>query len=306
MSQNNPPIPSPPAGASTGTEFKLPAPSWLGNPQQARLRASLLDAQRRVSALPSDADPRLLQRCQDCLSRALSASRNDGYVAWDCLHQLEQELLTTLSDEERRTRFLSMRAEASDKLSGTWREKAVDALVKQVADGQTPSLNLLRELHAHLAAAAQNKHHKLDQFERRTLPWLAGLLLVALLGVLAYSGWVFLYGASSDHMQWAKMLILGICAGALGGVLSMAFSMGSLDLRSPIPDVHLSGLVAITRPLLGATVAVPILVLVQGQFVSLSIANLDSWKVVACCCFLGGFSERWFLDLMKRVEGDVK
>ena len=28
-------------------------------------------------------------------------------------------------------------------------------------------------------------------------------------------------------MQWAKMLILGICAGALGGVLSMAFSMGS-------------------------------------------------------------------------------
>ena len=111
-----------------------------------------------------------------------------------------------------------MRAEASDKLSGSWREKTVDALVKQVADGQTPSLNLLRELHAHLTAASQNKH--LTGSVRAPHAAVAGWsALVALLGVLAYSGWVFLYGASSDHMQWAKMLILGICAGALGGVL---------------------------------------------------------------------------------------
>lgn len=300
------PKPSP-AGDPETNDLKLPAPSRFGSPQQARLRANLLDAQRRISALPDGTDARLLQRCRDCLQRATASVAHDSYVAWDCLHQIEDELLATLSEDERRTRFLSMRAEASEKLASTWREQAADTLAKLVPAGQAPSLNVLRELHAHLAAASQNKHHKLDQFERRSLPWLAALLSLALLGAVSYSAWVLRYAPPGDsRLDWAHLLRLAVCAGALGGILSMAFSMGSLNLRAPIPDVHLSGLVALTRPLLGAAVAVPILVLVNGQSISLSNANLDGWKLVAACCFLGGFSERWFLDLMKRVEGEKK
>lgn len=305
MSEPNPP-PADRSAASPSGAASVSLSSRFGSPQQARLLATLIDAQRRISALPPDTDPRLVQRCQQSLQQAQASAKQDNYVAWDCLHQLEEELLATLSEDERKTRFVSMRAEAGDKLAGSWREKAVSTLVKQVSDGQAPPLHILRELYAHLAAAAQYKHHQFDQFERRTLPRLTALLLLALFGVLAYGACVFFFRLPSEHMHWAKMLILGICAGAIGGILSMAFSLGSLDLHSPLPDVQLSGLVAVTRPLLGALVAVPILVLVNGQFVSLSIANLDSWKVAAACCFLGGFSERWFLDLMKRVEGEKK
>lgn len=293
------------ATKATPVESLPPASRWR-SPQYARLRASLLDAQRRVSALSTSTDPQLLQRCQDCLQRAVASARADSYVAWDCLHQLEQELLATLPPTELSARFLSLRAEAAEKLAGSWRATAVAGLMKGLTEGQPPSLAIVRELHAHLAAAAQYKHHTLNQFERRSLPWVATLLGLALAGVLAYAAGLLLFWSSGGGQEWARMLFLGVASGALGGILSMAFSLGSLDLRAQIPDVHLSGLVALTRPLLGAAVAVPIVVLVQGKFVSLSSGDLDLWKLTATSCFLGGFSERWFLDLMKRVEGDKK
>ena len=192
------PKPSPAPNRETDA-LNLPALSRFGSPQQARLRASLLDAQRRISALPEGTDARVLQRCRDCLQRAAAGAARDSYVAWDCLHQLEDELLATLSEDERRARFVSMRAEASEKLRASWREQAVERLVKLVPEDQAPPLHLLRELHSHLAAASQNKHHQLDQFERRSLPWLTVLLSLSLLAVVAYSAWILLHAPAGGE-----------------------------------------------------------------------------------------------------------
>ena len=98
--------------------------------------------------------------------------------------------------------------------------------------------------------------------------------------------------------------MLGIPAGALGGILSMAFSLGRADLTAKIPDVRLSRLVTFTRPLLGATVAIPVLVFIEAGF--LKVEGFVGGLAVFAFCFLGGFSERWFLGVMERFEASKK
>ena len=58
MSQNNSPVPSPPAGASTGTDSNLPLHHrwFVATPSRLACGPASFDAQRRVSALPNDAD----------------------------------------------------------------------------------------------------------------------------------------------------------------------------------------------------------------------------------------------------------
>jgi hypothetical protein len=240
----------------------------------------------------------VVKACDKSLRRAAEEVARSRYVAWDCLHRFDDEALAALSDDERDARWCSLNAEAAAKLKGGWRGKAAEGLGKQASDGKKVPLHVLRELQAHLATAAQNKQHKLELFQHRSLPWITGLLTLTVLLALGLSYQVFRADSPASLVPWARALLIGIPAGAVGGILSMSFSLGRADLTATIPDMRLSGLVTLTRPLLGATVAIPVLVFVQASY--LKFAGFEGNLATLAFCFLGGFSERWFLGVMER------
>jgi cation transporter-like permease len=287
--------------------------TWKGRPKHphnARLRAALLDAARRLAALEAKLGDkarsnRIVQACRRCLESATEeAVRGAPYGAWDCVHQVNDEMLAAMSADELAAQWCSLRAEAEEKLKGSWRAKAAECLVKQAPDGKPPPLEIVRELQGHLATAAQNQQHKLALFEDRTLPSLSVFLGVFVGGVLAFSAIVLNREAMPSFLPWAETLVLGILSGALGGILSTAFSFGQADLTKKIPEVRLGMLVTSMRAVLGAAVAIPVAVFVESEYVK--IEGLVKPFSVLALCFLAGFSERWFLGLMERFEAGKK
>lgn len=286
---------------------------WLGkagDPQDIRLRAALLNALRRLTTLEQERGPAAtgdpnVEACRTCLRRANEeAARKARFVAWDCLHQFDDEMLVAMDEDERAARCYTLRAEAKEKLKG-WRAYAAKCLTDQVEVGKPVPLQIVRELQAHLTTTAQNHQFKIELFERGSLPSLTVMLLLAVFGALAFSYVVlFMIDRPNGLLPWAHALVLGIPAGALGGILSMSFSLGQADLKAKIPDMRLSRLVTATRPLLAATVAIPVLVFVQAGYVK--FAGFEGTLAILGFCFLAGFSERWFLGLMERFESGAK
>jgi hypothetical protein len=300
--------------------------AWRGNvndPHDVRLQAALIDADRRLAELRANVDqqnPGMFAICQQLLRRAEEeAGRGGRYVAWDCLHQFDEVMLAALSDDERRARWCTLCAEANGKLKDSWRGEAAECLVKLAPSDPKPvPLHLVRELLAHINTSAQNQQHKLELFEKQSLPYLAASLALAVLITLASSGLALAVDErllSAAWVQpispwaaaagpWAHAFVLGIPGGALGGILSMAFTLGRADLQAKIPDMRLSRLVTLTRPLLGATVAIPVVVLIQAGFVK--FAGFEGSLGTFTFCFLGGFSERWFLGVIERFDRSKK
>jgi hypothetical protein len=241
-----------------------------------------------------------VKACDKSLRRAAKEAAQSRYVAWDCLHQFDSDALSALSDEERDVRWCSLNAEAAAKLKGGWRGEAADCLRKQVPDGRKVPLHVLREMHAHVATAAQNKQHKLELFQRSSLPLVTGLLAAAVIVALGLSFAVFRADAPPYLVPWAKALLIGIPAGLLGGILSMSFALGRADLKATIPDLRFSKLVTFTRPWLGAAVAIPVAAFAQADY--LKVKGLEGYWAISVLCFLSGFSERWFLGVMGRLE----
>jgi hypothetical protein len=286
------------------------------SPHDQRLHAALLDAQRRLiesqRKLESEkgtGDGNFKAALKAWTLAVDYARKKQRYVAWDCLHQVDDCLIADMTgDGELRALWCSLAAEADEKLKG-WRRKAGDDLQKLKWD-VSPPIAVARQLHGHLATSAQNMQFKLEIFERRTLPVLM-TFLAAIVGGAVFLALLVILRKPSDAFDafdaslvaWANALILAVAAGLLGGVLSMAFSLGRLNLKTKIPESRLSGLTTSIRPLLGAAVAIPVMVFVKTGYVA--IKGLEDWVGIFAICFLGGFSERWFLGLMERFEGSA-
>jgi uncharacterized membrane protein len=98
----------------------------------------------------------------------------------------------------------------------------------------------------------------------------------------------------------AMMLVNGVLFGFLGGILSVVFS-----LLRPAANVHATELrggwaLTIVRPFIGATVAIPIVLLLQSGL--LNLGNVMPTFDLALC-FIGGFTERWFAAQVDRIAG---
>lgn len=270
-------------------------------PSVTRLRAALFQSERRLAELQAreKKDDAVIDALQTCLKRAeRDLSRGAYYLAWDCIHQFDDELLRGMTQEERKVHWTLLCAEAKEKLKGSWRGDAADSIIKRVPAGEAPPLEVARALQRQLAAAAQNKQHKIDVFERDTLPTLTAALAGVVVAALAY-GAVLLRG-SEDKLALA--LVLGIAAGGLGGILSMAFSLGRTDVSGKIPEMRLGRQMTSLRPLLGAAVAIPVSLAAHYGYVS--IKGLDGYGAVFAFCLLAGFSERWFLGIMSKFESE--
>jgi hypothetical protein len=295
------------AGEERKSATQATSPRARRGPHDERLDAALDAAELRLTQLErtivSSTDLERQGLAKDgrrCLDRASEAASAGAYYhAWDALHQFDAEWLRTLDDAGREARWRTLCAEAATKLQGSWRATAAAALIEHV--GKTPpSAAAVRELHAHLVAAAQNQQHKLAllgaRSERMTI-----LLALVVAAVTAGSAIALMTGMR-DAEPWARTLLLAMAAGALGGILSMSFQIFRTDLKGTIPTLRFAWVLSLMRPLLGATVAIPVVVLIQSGVVKFDGVR---WPLdVLVFCFLAGFSERWFLGLMERLEAD--
>ena len=283
---------------------------WMGKKGELhdeRLRAALLDASRRLGDLKrargalAERDPTVLA-CETCIKRAVvEAQRGAHFVAWDELNQFDDEMIAVMDPIQLRARWATLRAEADVKLSG-WRAKAASSLAADV-DATQPPVPVVRELHDHLATTAQNKHFMLGMLQRTmvVIAWYLWLVVIALVGLALCSLW---FGGCIISEASSRTLLLGVSAGALGGLLSLAFWQLRADLKGNIPELKLSIAVTLMRPALGAAIATPVLVLIESDFIKL--AGMDkSWAIFAFC-FLAGYSEHWFLGLVERFGAERK
>jgi len=274
--------------------------------QSAALEAALLDAARMLAALrerPAAADPQvrdMLARCDALLVRANEAARAQrAYVAWDCLQQIERERVLALSDDERRAELALVLAESRSLLAG-WRQDAAEALAAN-AHGLAPTVPVLQGLLRNVHAARQERRHRLA-LVRQQLPVLAMMLIAtvaffALWGLLGGFDWL----ARDDvEVTVGMMLVSGVLMGYFGGLVSFAFGWLRADMAARSPDLRTQRWLSFARPVIGAAVAVPIVLFVEAGLINLGQL---SPALVLALCFLGGFSERWFVARIDRIAG---
>lgn len=273
--------------------------------QAVRLEAALVDSARRLQALrehlaPTDEQRAMLGRCEALLARAIAAAgERRFFVAWDCLQQIDRERVLAASDEERRAEMALYLAESRSKLTG-WRHEAAEALAL-AARGEAPSVAVLQALMRNVHAAQQNRQHKIALL-RQQLPALVTMLVAA---VAFFGFWALLGGfdwLARDDIQVTVGMILvsGVLMGFFGGLVSFAFNWLRVDLSARIPDLRAQRWLSFARPVIGAVVAVPIVLFVESGLINLGQL---SPALVLALCFLGGFSERWFVSQIERISG---
>ena len=305
----------------------------------ARFRAAYVDAARRLAALPAEraADP-AYRACETLLKGAREAAwpwwRNvfrhptrvrKLYVAWDCLHQFDRAILPLLTHAERAALWHSARAEAREKLAG-WRDGAAEALIERgdaaFALAQAPKprragsidtylaaqasgtvddgTETLCELLQHLHTQSQNTYRKIEMVSA-VLPWLFAALLIVVVGVLwlAVNGALDVLALDPERSDVAGAAFLGVLGGMLGGVISMVLGLGKVDLAAKVPELRLSRITLLIRPLLGATAALPVALAANADFIQIN--GLSASMTVFMLAIATGFSERLFMALIERV-----
>lgn len=252
------------------------------------------------------------------------------YVAWDCLHQLDRAILPLLSREERFALWQSVRTQARHQLGG-WRDDAADALIEAgdaafaaAADGmvapprQAGSIDaylaappeahtdvgteVLREVMGHLHAQSQSAAMKIDTVSG-ALPVVFVVLFAAIVGMLwlASAGWLNWLGLDPEQPDVAAAVFLGVLGGSLGGTVSMVLGLGRVNLASCVPDLRLSRITLLIRPLLGAAAAIPVALAANADFVQVN--GLSAPMTVFLLSVAAGFAERLFMVLVDRASG---
>lgn len=281
-----------------------PAPAR--QPQAARLEAALIDAARAIRAVqerPGDKSPEvqaMLARCRELHARArAAATRKSHFVAYDCLQQIERERVVAMSDDERTALMGAYLAEARAKLN-EWRRAAADALAAS-ARGGAPSVAVLQALMKNVHASRQSRRHRIELVQRQA-PLLVGLLIGA---VLFFTAWALAGGFEwlineDTEVTLAMVLVTGVLLGFFGGLLSVVFSAVRADLAAGILELRWNRAITVARPFIGAAVAVPIVLFLQSGLVNLGSVTP---ALALALCFIGGFSERWFLAQVERIAG---
>src|SRR5262249_17754335 len=157
-------------------------------------------------------------------------------------------------------------AECDEKLAG-WRRKATEGMRPLMGANSTPSAQLLARLRSQLAAQSQNVFLKQDLLAR-TVPvvLLVSLTMVVFFVVTVRWGW---YDAIVDRSLEVP-LRLGVLAAFLGGVISVALSVETYDIKAKIPAMALMlRTMTLLRPVVGALCAIPVVFLAQSDFLAL-------------------------------------
>lgn len=238
------------------------------------------------------------QTCHDLLQNAeQSLTAGDIDSAWASLQMYERRILSLLNKHELAARWTSAITEAQDSKVGGWRSLATSKLPQRLRKDPAENIANLREVLRHIHTAAQNNFNKNSRI-RTQLIWAAvgvGVLVLAAV-ILNHFGFFADLGP-----QVQQTLPLAVFSGLLGGVLSVAYTVVRSDRSQRIPEVRASFAVTIVRPVIGAAIALPIMFFMESGLI---IEAKQQWVVLGLC-FLGGFSEQWFLGLVERIESST-
>lgn len=291
--------------AATGPGFLPSLADWPArDAQSAALEAAVLESARELRALRErlggdGGELRdMLGRCDALLARATEAARKQrAYVAWDCLQQIERERVPAMSDDERRAEMALALAESRSLLSG-WRQDAAEALAAS-ARGHAPPVPVLQGLLRNIHAARQERRHRIA-LVRQQLPVLATMLIaaVAFFGLWALLGGFDWLARDDVDVTVGMILVSGVLMGFFGGLVSFAFNWLRADFSARSPDLRTQRWLSFARPMIGAALAVPIVLFVEAGLINLGQL---SPALVLALCFLGGFAERWFVARIDRV-----
>lgn len=259
----------------------------------------------------------LVSRCQQQLAAAERARDADrSFLAYGLLKDIRRELVVAMSDDERRAELAALIAEsetAPDKLNAWRRDLAQRLLTLAINEAKgrnagadstalpTPSVAILQALMRNIDEAQQNRQHKLELVQRQVL-WLCLLLAltIALLAALTIDCQLDWVNDASRLPGFCEVLPGAIIIGFFGGLLSLAYGLTNLETRNSIQDLRSSFATTLARPLIGAAVSVPILLFLKSGLIA---ADAVTPVVTLSLCFVGGFSERWFLAQVDRISG---
>jgi hypothetical protein len=187
-----------------------------------------------------------------------------------------------------------LRTECKEKLEG-WRKQTVKKLLKGVpSEDRESDVQKIKEALRIRDTHFENRWLKISLLKTR-LAWITSIIVILL--------FTFLGMTLLQHPPpWLKdlgpaMIQLAIAFGILGGAVSASMSLASSRAESKIPEQVRSFSVTLARPAIGAAGAVAAFVLVKAGFAD--VIEIDSPWAVASVSFLAGFSERWFLGLVK-------
>ena len=279
-------------------------------PQEAPGQASSPRPPRPVAVSIVQSCGRLLEQARE----SLSEGEWDG--AWECVQEVEREMLVTLSSAERKARWISAIEEAKEKLNN-WRKSAAAELAagkpnrpgkadapsaaegrkaEASADDGDDDLAGLREVLVHIHSKSQNTYGNIRRL-RNQLNIAALCVTVMVLGILVLNDLEFFNALGP---AFGKELPVAVLVGLLGGVLSVAYSVARSDPKQKIPEIRASFMMTLARPVIGAAVALPVLLFVASQVLKVD-DQTRSWMILSLC-FIAGFSERWFLGVVEKQE----
>jgi hypothetical protein len=241
------------------------------------------------------------QRSDDLLTRDLRSLSIDS--AWDLANELKQELLflgdvsyvwTQLEYEAQRDKKPNMWHRWSDHLEPSKLQALLEARSNGPVDRpvQLDAVRSLKKLYELRADAGIERRTRAEQ-KRRYLTLLIPILFTLL---LALSAAIFEVGGGG---MW-KMIVLAASAAALGATLSGTLRVRDRlveldDLRSFWPAMRI-------QPLIGATAGLFTLLVLESHAVKLADdAEPTPWAAWALFTFVAGFSEPFFLGLVRRV-----
>ena len=241
------------------------------------------------------------RRSEDLLTRDLKSLSIDS--AWDLANELKQELLflgdvsyvwTQLEYEAQRDKAPNMWHRWSDHLESSKLQAFLAARSNGPVDRpvQLDAARSLKKLYELRAEAGMERRARAAQ-KCRYLTLLIPILFSLLLALSAAINEVGRGG------MW-KMIGLAASAGALGATLSGIFRVRDRlveldDLRSFWPAMRI-------QPLIGATAGLFTLLVLESHAVKLADdAEPTPWAAWALFTFVAGFSEPFFLGLVRRV-----
>jgi hypothetical protein len=292
---------TPVPAAATGAD---PLPAALGgDPQRTRLDAAVLDAARALraererAAVPTAEVVAMRVRADALLARAQAAAQaGNRYLAFDCLQQIESELVLALTVEEREARAIQLVQHSKARLE-PWRATAAERLA-DLGHGAPPTVALLQALLRNVHEAAQERRYQLLLAELQ-IPIIVGIAAVT---TLIYLGWSLVGGldwlTNEDYeVTTAMWFVTAALFGLFGAAVSMLLGLFSAT-RGNLPDLRHLRLVTWARPVIGMALAIPIVLFLTAGVVNIGELNPS---LVLSLCFAAGFAERWCVARLLRA-----
>ncbi|HXG47400.1 MAG TPA: hypothetical protein VNO52_07245, partial [Methylomirabilota bacterium] len=246
----------------------------------------------------------------DTAEGALLEGRLD--VGWSLIHEVERLRILGLDERDLLARAVSLRHEATEKLSG-WRGQAVRrsleaaGLAGEADEKSMPASCVdLARLRAALFEGQfvlnthfNNRYHQLG-LQGQTLRYLV-YILVALVALILFYFNAELPPAAAAPINFT--LMLGVMLfGALGGTLSAMFRFSRASTQK-IPDAILDGWVTLGRPMIGAASAVFLHLVLSAGVLNLIESTKLTPPLYLAFAFVSGFSESLVLRTAERLGG---